>query len=420
MSNELDGMPEFAAGALLCGGRFVVVRSLGHGGLGRAYVARDEELGRNVACKIAHEADDLAWRESRQQFEKLIRIQSRDVVRPLGFFVHEDHLGRRPVLVLEAIEGRDFKDWAPTVSIHERYKGIARVAAAIAELHNVGLAHGDFRAGLNIRVSDDDRIVLIDPDSEISGDAPMPGDRASLAGLIQQWLPDFAKKELAPILRMLTASENEYSMSAIAAQLRSAAATVPLIDLSTPLLSAAADAYREEVESHDKQYQHIRQQRSLSIECLAYKLEAIAAKVGLQAKFIGAADEREEHARDRDRGYFVQRLIEVRAGTVGVWRLHFDGAEDFYKPTPYIGSRKLITVGTSSLQRYRMHGDRYDLEIRLDDDDVSHIWASPDRPAPGPRRRLPPFPEERDWAPLDDRWILERLGELIGRPVQPP
>lgn len=85
-----SGPPEFERGTSLCGGRFVVEAFVGRGGVGAAYRAHDVELGRSVVCKITHHDDDLAWKEARGQFEKLARIHSRDVVRCLGFFVHED------------------------------------------------------------------------------------------------------------------------------------------------------------------------------------------------------------------------------------------------------------------------------------------------------------------------------------------
>jgi predicted Ser/Thr protein kinase len=421
MSDETSDIPEFKTGDELCAGRFVVERELGHGGVGWVYIARDRELERDVACKVAHESDALAWQECRLQFEKLIRIHSRDVVKALGFFVHEDGR-RRPVITLESIEGEDFKDWAQAVSVHERYKAIARIASAVAQLHAVGLAHGDFAAGCKIRVTKNDRVVLIVPHSEATGGAPHASDRASLAGIIRQWLPEYARQQLAPILRRLEDSEGVLSLHAIASQLHSAAATIPLIDLSSPLLGAAADAYREEVAWKSRRYDFIREQRAMTLARFAAKLEPIASRFGLKFTFVDVVHQREEESRGSDRGCVVQRTIDMKAGARDLWRLYFEGVEDFYKPTPYMGHPNLIAQGTSWIQWHGQRGKQDLIEIRLEDD-VPQIWIAPDpkdteQRMITTRRATQASRPEPNWVLMDDHWILERLGQLIGRTLQ--
>src|SRR5262245_26020005 len=120
---------EFAKGNEICGGRFIVECFLKSGGVGAAYLCQDVVLHERVVCKLAHEADDLAWGEMRLQFLKLTRIASPDVVKPLGFFVHQEKSTDRgrPVIELEWVDGVDFGDWAKSAELHERMQALARI-----------------------------------------------------------------------------------------------------------------------------------------------------------------------------------------------------------------------------------------------------------------------------------------------------
>ena len=423
-SIEHESPAEFAEGAGLCGGRFVVEGYVARGGVGAAYRARDVELERTVVCKVAHEADALAWAESRGQFEKLARIHSRDVVKPLGFFVHEQGGSRRPVLALEWIDGADFKDWAAVASVHERFKAVARIAAALAELHGVGLAHGDFQRGINVRVAGDDRIVLIDPDSEISGGVPIASDRMSLAGIIRGLLNEFVATVLGGVVRALDDPKAPLSMKDIAAQIASVANSVPLLRLDAPLVAAAADAHVEETAWRQRKYEFIRRQRALTFDRLAESLRALASRFQLDFRYTPGSNEREEEMRDSHDGQLVARVIDVRARfSKQRWYIGLDEATGFRKPMPYLGG-VVIGRGTAWIAGDGPRQRQDLLELRLVDDVPTLFVASdPEHAAksvtfsssrPASRRDLP----DPEWKAQTDTWIVDCLNELLGTTIK--
>jgi serine/threonine protein kinase len=87
-------------------GKYQLIRELGAGGMGKVYVARHLELGREVALKML--LPDVALEhKSKQRFEREARLlsllQCAHVVTYLGWGVWHD---RSPYLVMELLEGR--------------------------------------------------------------------------------------------------------------------------------------------------------------------------------------------------------------------------------------------------------------------------------------------------------------------------
>ena len=133
-----------AAGARLAD-RYVVLETLGTGGMGVVVVAHDEMLDRRVAVKLVHQAMldaspiDILEDEARA----LARVCHPNVVQ-----VHEMHVDcEPPVLVMELVEGGSLEARIAQgpPSIADALHVIEGIAAGLTAIHQAGLVHGDVK-----------------------------------------------------------------------------------------------------------------------------------------------------------------------------------------------------------------------------------------------------------------------------------
>ena len=152
---------EFAAGERV--GRYEILCSLGAGGMGQIYLARDAQLGRNIALKLI--AQEFATDPRRVlRFEQEARAASA-LNHPNVCVIHEigitdegrhfiameyiqgatlrDHLGRGPLKTLEALQ----------IAI--------QVGTALASAHAVGIVHRDIKPE-NIMLRPDGYVKVVD------------------------------------------------------------------------------------------------------------------------------------------------------------------------------------------------------------------------------------------------------------------
>lgn len=149
-------------------GRYVVLREVGRGSMGRVLLAADASLGRRVAIKLVS-ADVAPLPEEVARFRKeaaaLGRVRSPHVVQVYSFGFH----GKQPYLVMEFVEGSSVED-----AVGEyRARGkklpllrvstiVDRVAAALADVHAAGLTHCDVKPGNILLEAGTGRPVLVD------------------------------------------------------------------------------------------------------------------------------------------------------------------------------------------------------------------------------------------------------------------
>ena len=144
------------------GGRYVIVRQLGAGGMGRVYEARDMSLGRRVAVKVL--TTDLADGELSQRFMREARALAR-ISHPNTVIVHDFALQEgAPYLVMELLEGVDL---ARLLSIrrtlpHALVRAIgAGMCAGLSAVHRAGMLHRDVKPS-NVHLTREGRVVLQD------------------------------------------------------------------------------------------------------------------------------------------------------------------------------------------------------------------------------------------------------------------
>jgi serine/threonine protein kinase len=130
------------------GGKYVVERLLGQGGMGAVYVARQEQLNRRVAIKVLLPTA-LVNAEAVARFEREARasaaLQSDHVTRVLDVGRLENGA---PYIVMELLEGEDLgavlarRGPLPAAEV---VRILLQVCDAIAEAHAAGIVHRDLK-----------------------------------------------------------------------------------------------------------------------------------------------------------------------------------------------------------------------------------------------------------------------------------
>jgi serine/threonine protein kinase len=142
-------------------GRYEIIETLGCGGTSRVDKARDTIIGRTVALKSFLQG---FGRNSEQQFlreAQTIGSLSHSSIAQL-YDVGHDASGA-PFLVMEYVPGRNLEQLLAHAPIPFASVAVwaADLASALSSAHRAGIIHGDVTPS-NIRVTDDDKVKLVD------------------------------------------------------------------------------------------------------------------------------------------------------------------------------------------------------------------------------------------------------------------
>lgn len=142
-------------------GRFQLLETLGRGGMGVVYRARDEASGKIVALK------QLSWRapaSNRKTIEALFEREYHTLARlkhPCIIDVYEFERTREgPFYTMELLSGHGLRELAP-LRYAEACRHVRDVASSLALLHARRLIHRDVSPG-NVRLSETGRAKLLD------------------------------------------------------------------------------------------------------------------------------------------------------------------------------------------------------------------------------------------------------------------
>src|SRR5205823_6050282 len=94
-----------ARGAML--GRYVVLRAVGSGGMGRGYAAYDPELDRKVAIKVLHRREEAQSSRLLDEAKAIAKLSHSNVVA-----VHDvGTVGEQLFVAMELVEGATLAEW---------------------------------------------------------------------------------------------------------------------------------------------------------------------------------------------------------------------------------------------------------------------------------------------------------------------
>src|SRR3989449_3395361 len=143
-------------------GRYEIRSKIGEGGMGEVYLARDTQLGRDVAVKVlpSSYSDD---KERLQRFEQEACAASA-LNHPNILIVHDigTHDGS-PYVVSELLEGETLRQRMSGAALAQR-RGIdyaLQIARGLAAAHEKGIVHRDLKPE-NVFITKDGRVKILD------------------------------------------------------------------------------------------------------------------------------------------------------------------------------------------------------------------------------------------------------------------
>jgi serine/threonine protein kinase len=128
--------------------KYLVERVLGHGGMGKVYLARDLTLhNRPVVIKVLLDAsvkDDYVVKKFRQEVEALSRIDHPGVVNVLGAGELPD---RKPYIVMQYVNGMTLRSQIPVegMDLERAALILKQIGAALEHVHEQGIFHRDLK-----------------------------------------------------------------------------------------------------------------------------------------------------------------------------------------------------------------------------------------------------------------------------------
>ncbi len=166
MHHQDAGSPDESPERLVAD-RYRLLSTLGEGGMGTVWRARDEVLRREVAIKEVRAPSGLSADKIQRMYTRLEREAwaAARVAAPSVITVHDVVTdGGRPWIVMELVRGRSLAELLATqgaLSPREAARIGAEVLGALRAAHDAEVLHRDVKPA-NVLLADDDRVILSD------------------------------------------------------------------------------------------------------------------------------------------------------------------------------------------------------------------------------------------------------------------
>ena len=143
-------------------GQYEIVSSLGAGGMGEVYRARDPKLEREVAIKVLPEAfaeDEERLARFEREAKALAALNHPNIATVHGFEQEEE----THFLVMELVEGEDLAERIARgpIPVDEAIPLFIQIAEGLEAAHERGIVHRDLKPA-NIKVGPDGRLKILD------------------------------------------------------------------------------------------------------------------------------------------------------------------------------------------------------------------------------------------------------------------
>jgi len=289
---------------------FKILNSLGAGGLGEVYRARDTNLGRTVAIKVLPEImpEHEAFLEALLETSTRLMALSHPNIAML-FEIGQDK--NRPFLVFEFVQGQPLASLINGRALHVRRAlefGI-NLADALAEAHGVDIVHGDIRPD-TIMITPKDRAKFMN--FGLWRFTHGGAGRATVAS------PYLAPEELDG--RRGDPRSDIYSLGAVMFEMVTGRQRARGLVLAG--LNATVPAELEQVIA--RMLAANIENRAQSAATVAAELRSVAAIVDMRTEAAEAAEAAEPPRLRRDerrRGLLIVIVLLVLAGAIAMWWL---------------------------------------------------------------------------------------------------
>lgn len=128
------------------GGRYILEKKLGQGGMGCVYEARHVQLGKKFAVKVAQRSfagDTASYAQFLQEAKLASEISHPNIVSVVDFG-EDPHVGA--FMVMELLEGETLAESGGRFSVRRACDVLAQVADAVDLMHRRAIVHGDIKA----------------------------------------------------------------------------------------------------------------------------------------------------------------------------------------------------------------------------------------------------------------------------------
>jgi tetratricopeptide (TPR) repeat protein len=170
-------------------GRYVLLETLGHGGMGVVWKSYDPMLDRNVALKLMVSSSEVQGAVVAEA-QVMAKVQHPNVVTVYDAGVHEAGEHQLAYIAMELVAGRTMKDWLDEPhSIDETLDMFVLAGRGLEAAHEAGLVHRDFKPS-NVLVGDDGRVRVSDFGLSVLGREESAATSSPFAGTPRYMSPE--------------------------------------------------------------------------------------------------------------------------------------------------------------------------------------------------------------------------------------